>query len=118
MTYTKAEYEADLEKWHEQVEAYAAQWPSYCRTCSGWGGFEGYEHVPPYGGYQTFEPCQDCTENGICARCGKLMQTPEEAQRTQDPVTVCPHCGFDDSVDEGIPHAPEYPWWEYDNDDQ
>jgi hypothetical protein len=91
-----------FESYEKEVAEYKKKWPNYCRSCGGWsGGFSNYDPSPAGvslgSGYMTdFDPCPDCYEKGICARCGKQMFNPEEGD---DPES-CPHCGFDFGVND------------------
>jgi hypothetical protein len=77
-------------------EAYESQWPNYCRRCGGWGGST-FDQGHPYGAttaYETlFEPCEFCTEDLICARCG-------EPGLGEDADGPCKFCGW--NYDDGI----------------
>lgn len=69
--------------------AYRALWPHYCCKCGGRGGFSFYEDVVGDGGPRmpTYDPCPECSEKGVCPRCGK--EVPEDWYEAEQP---CPHC--------------------------
>lgn len=48
-------------------DAWVAKWPKACIYCAGAGAFgsNGDDFTPP-----DAWPCDACTEQGICARCG------------------------------------------------
>jgi hypothetical protein len=56
--------------------AYIKENPNYCKNCEGWGGFAStYDPSPPgvslgSGSMQDWDACPECTDAGICPRCG------------------------------------------------
>ena len=82
------------------------QWPDYCEECKGWGEFQESQSYP-YGStsatHYWSEPCE-CTENGICARCGEEGLTNEANGDESTGDGPCKFCGWD--YDDGL--APEY----------
>ncbi len=100
------ECKAAFQKYREATTAYNEQWPDACEKCKGAGKF-GYSYDPSPAGvalspgrmYEE-EPCPNCAEKGICARCGK-GGLPEEGP--------CKHCGF--NYDSAAPEPPECLCW-------
>lgn len=93
-----------FEEYNRQVAEYFYSWPHHCKHCRGWGGFYSQYDPSPSGvslsaGYMVdFDPCEKCCENGICPRCGRLL---DEYEEFDDP---CPHCGFEfDGSTDGEP---------------
>jgi len=113
------ECKAQFAEWEAARDAYAAQWPNYCRKCSGNGGHvyqddPGDRHCSLSGGFMEFdEPCIHCLENGICPRCGKLAW-PDDAFEQE--TLTCPHCGWneDKAAELALPEQPECLCWEKD----
>jgi ribosomal protein L37E len=63
-------------------EEYEKEWLNHCRHC---GGF-GYFHIAQTRWEpEDYDTCPNCTEKGICARCGKP---------SIDDDGNCPNCGF------------------------
>ena len=93
-----AEYQAKYAAWVET-------WPDYCRTCHGAGQFSsgGTFWEPP-----DVEPCEACTEKGICARCLRPGLTSEEAGDGTTGEGPCRFCGwnYDDSCPGEFPEGP------------
>jgi hypothetical protein len=92
----------------EARRAYAENWPSYCRTCQGWGyGCYTYDPSPSgvalgSGSVSDCDPCPACTDEGVCPRCGQRVWDPDTEQDW-----VCPNCGYDASDPDGMPTEPE-----------
>lgn len=89
-------------------EIYESMWPNYCRKCGGGGVFGWNENQAPLGsGYywpEYFEePCEECTEKSICARCGESGLTPEEGEGP------CKFCGW--NYNDSCPGEPECFCW-------
>jgi hypothetical protein len=88
------QYEAERrqeEEWVLSVKtaqtAYDQAWPKHCKTCHGAGGHSWNEcHDRGYPGEPMSEPCADCTEKDICARCGEQTLTEGEGP--------CSACGW------------------------
>jgi hypothetical protein len=91
----------------EQRASYRLKWPRYCRTCNGWGAFYSEYDPSPAGvslgsGTMTdVEPCRDCSEMGVCPRCGYGNFDPE--------VFKCDNCGWTER--DGLPFAGECVCW-------
>ena len=89
----------------KERQEYAAKWPSYCRTCDGWGG-EWFEFDPSPAGISLspgtladFEFCPDCLGLEKCARCGEVVSDWGDDEMT------CPLCGADFcDINIGISH--------------
>lgn len=82
--------------------AYVATYPTYCRSCGGVGGSSYTENVGErnYPINETFfDTCADCTDKGICARCGEHVAADVDYS-IEHP---CSSCGFATERDGGIP---------------
>lgn len=96
-------YEKLLAEWTER-------WPKHCKNCAGWGGFSSSFDPSPAGvslssgTMEDAEPCPECTEKGVCARCGAKGLNPETGEGP------CSLCGWD--YDDGEPSKPECFCWE------
>lgn len=83
--------------WQDEFDVYVKQWPSYCKTCSGWGGKVSYYDPSPKGvslssgQMQEFDTCPDCIEVGLCPRC-KCHFDLDDEKEIED--YECTHCGF------------------------
>lgn len=77
----------------KQRAAWLAKWPNYCRKCEGDGGF-----CTPSNYYEPgdYAPCE-CTEMGICPRCG---QPDLDAESCDGP---CANCGW--NYNDSLPAA-------------
>jgi len=93
------------------LNAYLAKWGrTYCKACKGRGQFTSSFNPSAAGvslgtGYMTDkEPCEECTEQGNCPRCGSGDGL------TNNIVSVgegpCLDCGWDYN-DGGLPVEPE-----------
>ena len=98
------ECQAQIEKTKAAIVAWKEKWPNYCQECDGAGKHLWFEkrdcgYSEPMG-----EPCE-CTEQGICPRCGAQGIDHETAEGP------CSECGwnFDDSMPE---HLGDYGCWE------
>ncbi len=72
-------------------DEWVASWPKYCQTCVGTGELVYPGDCVPYGSTtarlpDNVEPCPDCTEKGICARCGGMLA---DAENGNGPCLVC-----------------------------
>lgn len=89
--------------------AWLSEWPDYCRHCHGQGAhYYTFDPSPTgvslsAGTMEDAEPCDQCTEQGICARCGKAGLDPETGEGP------CSHCGW--NYDDGVPEMPECFCW-------
>lgn len=77
----------------EAAAAYILAWPNHCRACHGWGATGG--GTDPDSGYADSDPCERCTEQGICPRCG--------AKALDEEGVTCGACWFNAKTDEGCP---------------
>lgn len=80
-------------------ETWRRSYPNYCKTCNGWGQF--YSSFKPDAGpgyLEDIEPCNNCTADGLCARCGGPLSPVDASGPCQD-------CGW--NYDDGMP-----PEWE------
>ena len=91
------------------IAEWTAKWPDYCTKCDGRGEFV-YSFDPSPAGVslspgtlEDVEPCGQCTEQGICARCGEAGLNPETGEGP------CSHCGW--NYDDCLPHMPECFCW-------
>lgn len=90
-------------RYSEELIAYEAAHPNYCRTCKGRGGREYHDDPSPAGvglssGYYIeVDPCHDCVELGKCPVCAKTID--DDGER-------CYHCGWkmDDGNKTVAPH--------------
>lgn len=80
------------------------RWPSFCRSCGARGSWHdsGDSVAPPDGG-----PCDDCTGNGVCARCGAPGLTSEERGDDSTGEGPCKACGW--NYDDARPRLLEDP---------
>lgn len=95
-----AEEQARANEWAAKMvplqAAYVAKYPNYCKTCGGFGVHCWEErHDAGYPGEPMSEPCDACTGQGICARCG-------EKGLDEDGNGPCTHCGWNYD-DDGYP---------------
>lgn len=92
----------------QAMSAWVAAWPNHCDACEGQGGRSwSYDPSPAgvalsAGSFLEVEPCSECAEKGLCARCGERM--PENVSEEGLP---CPACGW--RFGEGAPAMPEGP---------
>ena len=90
-------YDEQERKREESIQAFKAQWPKVCMKCGGLGGFEYMFKPAPGPGYlMDFEPCPECSDKGICPRCG----TENYEEWVQDEVP-CPVCSWNWGENEG-----------------
>lgn len=92
-------------KQQELIDAYIKEWPNHCKDCGGWGIGSSWEE---YGSF-FIDPCPNCSENGICPRCGKEVAQFKEAIELGDEFKPCPHCGWEEAKTDGKP--PDYECW-------
>lgn len=90
----------------DRNSAYKEKWPNFCKTCGGAGEFHFTENGAPLGeGYWPMpmaDPCEACTNQGICPRCGKEGLTNEEKGDTSTGDGPCKFCSWD-YKDGGMP---------------
>ena len=89
---------------------YESSWPNYCRTCDSWGVLQYEENLGPDGRYWPYtftDPCPDCSDKGICPRCGQ----DSGLEWVEDDGTPCPNCGWNWGNDEGDTIEPEWECW-------
>lgn len=108
------ECQSRMEAHNRVVREYEEKYPGHCETCRGWGG-RTYSYDPSPAGVGLspgcmwdFDPCEDCTCQGKCPRCG------EKVEGLGDENVPCPHCGWTEK-DGGLPEAPEC-WCFYEED--
>lgn len=73
-------------------EAWTDAWPNACDYCKGHGVFfsgGGSFYDPP-----SMDPCDMCTDKGICARCGSPDLTSEERGDSSTGEGPCKACGW------------------------
>ena len=111
------ECRANYEQWGSLVLIYTIAHEHFCHKCQGWGGSESQYDPSPAGislgsgGTMTdVELCDECTENGRCARCGRQILNEKELNAGKE-IGVCPFCGFEYG-DSGYPVIPECYCWE------
>ncbi|MEK6860492.1 MAG: hypothetical protein AABY07_00845 [Nanoarchaeota archaeon] len=89
-------------KTEKEREEYLKRYPNYCRKCNGEGG-ESFSYDPSPAGVSLspgfmieFEPCDTCTEKGICARCGYIYpEVLDDDNYYQIDDEKCPVCQFE-----------------------
>jgi hypothetical protein len=65
-------------------DAYAAQWPCFCRACRASGSrYDPGTYFDPPG----YDECLRCVGKGLCPRCGRTESLDEEGMR-------CLACGW------------------------
>lgn len=96
MEHTKQCQEATA-KAQKAIEEFDQKWPKCCKKCGGAGELE-YTYDPSPAGVSLApgtmtdaDPCPDCAEKGVCARCGEPL--PEVFWSEGDWPKPCPHCG-------------------------
>ena len=91
------------EQWAAR-EAWVKLWPNHCKTCGGAGAsYSTYDPSPAgcslgSGSMTDVTVCEDCSEKGICSRCGEQVWDPDNIE------DLCPKCGWD-----GKDHMPPEP---------
>lgn len=85
-------------------KAWVDRWPDACDNCGGHGAFHfhGDRYTPPYS-----DPCDTCTDKGLCARCGKPGLTSEERGDSSTGDGPCKECGW--NYDDALPAMREDP---------
>ena len=90
-------------------DMWAQRWPDHCHACRGWGGSTFYQSHP-YGmgsaSERMFEPCDDCSMLGKCARCGELGLTNEDRGDESTGEGPCKFCGW--NYEDGQPEPEEF----------
>lgn len=95
----------DLDAWKQACLELEKTFPSFCRHCSGWGGFWSSFDPSPSGvalspgRMYDFDPCDQC--EGTCPLCRAPLPDDE---------TVCKACGQERGTS-GIPESPECSCW-------
>jgi hypothetical protein len=90
---------------NQAIEAYKRAWPNYCQHCNGEGVITTYEDPSPPGvalgsGFYRFDdPCEQCTEKGLCPRCGSVAW--HIVDPTEIPEIPCTTCGWSWGKNEG-----------------
>lgn len=84
--------------------AWWQRWPNACSRCGGYGGGMWYDRET---GFQDYDPCPACLEDGHCPRCGGgvISETYWDAGLR----AVCDSCGFIESATPGEPPPVEDP---------
>lgn len=83
----------------QAIKEYELRWPKHCRNCNGAGLFVSYDNPSPAGislsagNMENIEPCEQCTEVGLCPRCGTygLADGQDERDVGEGP---CANCGW------------------------
>jgi len=93
---------------NKEIEFFGKRHPNYCRTCGGQGSHTYWENVAGDGGshMQMAESCPDCTEKGICPRCGKTSLNEE--------CDSCTNCAWMYKTIDVCPESHECYCWEED----
>lgn len=84
-----------LEQYQQELAAFEAKYPKYCRQCGATGVISYTENGAPHG--EGFWPmpmtdvCPACVEDGRCPLCGEDL--PEEQYDTGEDFR-CPACGW------------------------
>jgi hypothetical protein len=71
-------------------DAWVGRWPNHCKTCKGRGGHAYWTDEDNH----NFEPCENCTAIGLCARCGQPGLTSEERGDDSTGEDPCKSCGW------------------------
>ena len=118
------QHKADYKAFQLDVGAYIAAWPSYCQSCSGWGGKTTSYDPSPAGislspGYMTdYDPCGECVEKDICPRCANTSVRLIEHDKKGDHY-ACLVCAWVEQEDEGAPldppDSPECDCWSWED---
>lgn len=79
----------------EVHDSWIARFPNYCKTCNSTGVITSPGDLVDYGSTRVHlpddvDPCEDCTEQGKCPRCGEVVSYTDDF----DKPAPCPHCGF------------------------
>ena len=99
-------------RYKETLAEYEHQWPHYCTSCGGWGGYSVAGCSVPYGSTYVNLPdetevCPDCLEEGICPRCGERTMVDQDSDAEH-----CTSCGW--NWDEGgAPFPVECYCWDH-----
>lgn len=124
MTTTTVHTPACLKQAQERertIQEWEARYPHYCRPCAARGQFfYSYDPSPTRvslasGTLVDIDPCVECTEKGICPRCGTLAWVvDEDGWMDDDTQTPCPSCGWNwgKQQDDGRPPDYECYCWE------
>lgn len=86
----------------KQVQEWEVKWPNYCKSCGAAGFLQSPGDMVPYGSTYVplpdmIEPCNECSENGWCGRCGEKLFDPEEFDF--ETRIICPKCYWTDDPD-------------------
>jgi hypothetical protein len=101
MSYTHTEgcQKLAIEQESEHAD-WVAKWPKFCRKCHGWGG----KPCRSWDGESVdLDPCEACTEAGVCARCGEPSLTSESRGDDSTGEGPCKSCSWD--YDDGEPEV-------------
>lgn len=96
----------------EEVAAWKAKYPSYCRNCGGTGVICTPGSSVPYGATSVdlpdnYDPCSVCVEVGRCPRCGRDGLTSETRGDTSTGEGPCRFCEWDHLEDYPPSHGDE-----------
>lgn len=82
----------ETQAFDRKLKEWDAKWPNACKHCGGAGAWHSYggREEPPDGG-----PCSECTEKGLCARCGQPGLTDEDRGDKSTGDGPCKLCGWD-----------------------
>ena len=96
--------EENFQRSRRAVTAWLERWPRHCEECRGRGCWSspGSWDAPGDGG-----PCEGCTEQGICPRCGEPGLTAESRGDSSTGEGPCSACGWD--YDDSCPELPDGP---------
>jgi hypothetical protein len=92
-----------------QRVGYILRWPKFCRNCGGYGNHYSHYDPSPSGvglssGYMVdADPCQQCSDRGICPRCADDGFDAETGDH-------CEECGWT-IESEGVPEPWECSCW-------
>lgn len=100
-----------------EITAWKEKWPSHCKSCGGWGGIGSTFDPSPAGVSLSpgvmydWDPCEQCSNEGICGRCGEATDTFGDAP--------CQHCGWNwgQGDQDGCPPEHKCYCWENELDD-
>lgn len=81
----------------QEIAAFAAKYPNYCRACGGTGIVSYQENLAPHGEGPWMHEMQDACEAcfGKCPRCGRpLPDDDAEVDSFYAGELACGECGF------------------------
>ena len=98
----ETEHTKECQEGQRREQEWLTQWPNHCKECRGFGEFT--SNYDPIGGvgslssgyYLWREPCEACTYQGICPRCGKAgLSNVDEGRGDDIGAGPCTECGWD-----------------------